>query len=136
MGDRTYLGLYCHRNDANALASQLDLVIDEGWDDPVTALLFREEANYGLLSERQQAAKGLQFHGSHEQGCEYGAALFVAFDGEHVDVSNADGEPCVHVSRSGPSEDELAEVRRYYTLLDALEEHWKSIPVALTPAAP
>lgn len=56
------------------------------------------EANCGLSDERHGWAQaGLEFSGHHGEGGTYPAALFVAVDGELLEVAALDGDPIVPV---------------------------------------
>ena len=85
MGDRCYLEITLRRSDLDRFGKHLDAAPGEAWWDHldeeanqpgiVTASVY--EANYSWYDERCAAAKkGIDFHGWHAEGGEYGVCVF------------------------------------------------------------
>jgi hypothetical protein len=91
MGDRCFLEMTIRREDLPKFARHVDAKPDEEWWDdlhdhpsnPRLVSVSVNEANYGWLDERQEAAEaGIPFFGSHDEGGCYGGYAFAAMDGE------------------------------------------------------
>ncbi len=90
MGDRCFLEMTIHKEDLPKFAASVwSDAKGEWWDDlyetdfPGLVNVSVNEANYGWLEERQQAAKaGIAFMGTHGEGGCYGSFAFAAVDGE------------------------------------------------------
>ncbi len=95
------------------------------------------EANYGLSDERHGWAQaGLEFSGHHGEGGTYPAALFVAVDGELLEVAALDGDPIVPVDVQGnPETEALHHVRCYLHASASLQRRWYDTSVEEDPAA-
>ena len=119
MGDRCYLTIRFHRdsgyipafrevmeyfsNDTDYLTnleSWLSGCMDDAEGIPGQCIM--EEANYGLLKEREEWAKqGLRFYGEHGAGGCYGAADFFSDGKECVDIPRSEGNIIVACPESG-----------------------------------
>ena len=110
MGDRCYLEITLRRSDLDRFGKHLDAAPGEEWWDHldeeanqpgvVTASVY--EANYSWYDERCAAAKkGIDFHGWHAEGGEYGPYEFVAFRGKHLEAErNHAGELVIAVDEN------------------------------------
>src|SRR5690349_18450669 len=83
------LDLFCHPQDAAELAAILGLEI-ERFERLVAHLSFHGP-DCGLFERRVAAATSYDFHGRHTagyavDGAQYAPAVFVSYNGEHVDV--------------------------------------------------
>lgn len=105
MGDRCCLSMRFRKKDTTKVwrffhedPATFEKGLTDNGDGTVT--LEEVEANYGCYQEREAiAAAGVVFDGSHGAGCEYGPALFCAFDGEchNVDSLQQSCDPAVRV---------------------------------------
>ena len=94
MGDRVYLNIRFHKQDAEIVAECLGLesgidVLEHASEDSDdgTVWLVVEQANGGLHEERAElAAKCVAFEGYHCTGCEYGSCVFCAIDGKMIEA--------------------------------------------------
>lgn len=94
MGDRVYLNIRFHKQDAEIVADclgfesgigVLEHVSEES--DGGSVWLVVEQANYGLHEERAElAAKDVAFEGYHCTGGEYGPCVFCAIDGKMIEA--------------------------------------------------
>ena len=123
MGDRCYLEITLRRSDLDRFGKHLDAAPGEEWWDHldeeatqpgiVTASVY--EANYAWYDERCAAAKdGIDFHGWHAEGGEYGPYEFAAFRGKHLEAErNHDGELVIAVDENLKPLAGMAHLRRY-----------------------
>lgn len=123
MGDRCYLEITLRRSDLDRFGKHLDAAPGEEWWDHldeeanqpgvVTASVY--EANYSWYDERCAAAKkGIDFHGWHAEGGEYGPFEFVSFRGKHLEAErNHDGELVIAVDENLKPLAGMAHLRRY-----------------------
>ena len=123
MGDRCYLEITLRRSDLDRFGKHLDAAPGEAWWDHldeeanqpgvVTASVY--EANYSWYDERCAAAKkGIDFHGWHAEGGEYGPFEFVSFRGKHLEAErNHDGELVIAVDENLKPLAGMAHLRRY-----------------------
>ena len=123
MGDRCYLEITLRRSDLDRFGKHLDAAPGEEWWDHldeeanqpgiVTASVY--EANYAWYDQRCAAAKdGIDFHGWHAEGGEYGPYEFVAFKGKHLEAErNHDGELVIAVDENLKPLAGMAHLRRY-----------------------
>ena len=95
MGDRCFVTLHVHKNRLAALDKHLGngeqflRQFEPNEDGEIELEL--EECNYGLLSDREKAAKeGIPFHGSHCAGGCYGPARFASHGGKHMEVQTSE----------------------------------------------
>jgi len=126
MSDRCDLHITYCKEDEKQFAEVLgpdwwNMEEDEG---PAYRTVYLEQANYGLLREREDlAAKGLCFLGEHGPGGEYCAARFVAMGGEHVDVASSEDQLIVVLDDDGRVAPEpLKAARRYLKLVAKAKE--------------
>ena len=127
MGDRCYLEITLHRADLDRFGQHLNTAPGEVWwdhldeeeDQPgiVTASVY--EANYAWYDERCAAAKeGIDFHGWHAEGGEYGPYEFVAFKGKHLEAErNHDGDLVIAVDENLKPLTGMAHLRKYVRTL-------------------
>ena len=127
MGDRCYLEITLRRSDLDRFGKHLDAAPGEEWwdhlddesDQPgiVTASVY--EANYSWYDERCAAAKdGIDFHGWHAEGGEYGPFEFVSFRGKHLEAErNHDGELVIAVDENLKPLTGMARLRKYVRTL-------------------
>ena len=123
MDDRCYLEITLRRSDLDRFGKHLDAAPGEEWWDHldeeanqpgvVTASVY--EANYSWYDERCAAAKkGIDFHGWHAEGGEYGPFEFVSFRGKHLEAErNHDGELVIAVDENLKPLAGMAHLRRY-----------------------
>ena len=127
MGDRCYLEITLRRADLDRFGQHLDAAPGEEWWDHldeeanqpgiVTASVY--EANYAWYDERCAAAKdGIDFHGWHAEGGEYGPYAFVSFRAEHLEAErNHDGELVIAVDENLKPITGMAHLRKYVRTL-------------------
>ena len=127
MGDRCYLEITLRRADLDRFGKHLDVAPGEAWWDHldeeenqpgiVTASVY--EANYAWYDERCAAAKdGIDFHGWHAEGGEYGPFEFVSFRGKHLEAErNHDGDLVIAVDENLKPITGMAHLRRYVRTL-------------------
>lgn len=127
MGDRCYLEITLRRADLDRFGKHLDAAPGEEWWDHldeeanqpgiVTASVY--EANYSWYDERCAAAKeGIDFHGWHAEGGEYGPFEFVSFRGKHLEAErNHEGELVIAVDENLKPITGMAHLRRYVRTL-------------------
>ena len=127
MGDRCYLEITLRRSDFDRFGKHLDAAPGEEWwdhldedqDQPgiVTASVY--EANYSWYDERCAAAKkGIDFHGWHAEGGEFGPFEFVSFRGKHLEAErNHDGELVIAVDENLRPLAGMAHLRKYVRIL-------------------
>ena len=133
MGDRCYLSITIRKQDEEKFTEVLkkhgevqdsgDDLFDEVADEDQTIRYTMFEANYGLTDEREQWAKEMTFYGDHGAGGGYGPILFVAYNGELIEVdSDWSGNPMVPVNpeTGQPSAGVLAHVQRYLAAVKAI----------------
>ena len=123
MGDRTHLEFEFMEIDK----SVVDEVLGSGTEEPGPApgwlTRIEEEANYGLLLQREiLAARGVALLGHHGSGGGYNAAVFVSVGGEHVECASLEHggppAPVVDVDEDGQlHEGMLRNARRYWKLV-------------------
>ena len=123
MGDRCYLEITLRRSDLDRFGKHLDAAPGEEWwdhlddesDQPgiVTASVY--EANYSWYDQRCAAAKeGIDFHGWHAEGGEYGPYEFVSFRGKHLEAErNHDGDLVIAVDENLKPLTGMARLRKY-----------------------
>ena len=146
MGDRCYLEITLRRADIDRFGKHLDAAQGEEWWDHldaeanqpgiVTASVY--EANYAWYDERCAAAKdGIEFHGWHSEGGEYGPYEFVSFRGKHLEVErNHDGELVIAVDENMKPITGMAHLRKYVRILKKMKAAFAKIePVAELEAA-
>lgn len=132
MGDRCSLTIHMRKDDlprfAKAAGEDLEFLKNcVTIDDRSGVVLNVEEANYGWIEERENAAKaGISFVGGHDAGCTYSSCRFAAHGGKMIDITDVDGDPAVAVHRSctnrqcvEPDPEDMRQVRDYYLLEDA-----------------
>ena len=127
MGDRCYLEITLRRSDLDRFGKHLDAAPGEEWWDHldeeanmqgiVTASVY--EANYAWLDERLAAAKeGIDFHGWHAEGGEYGQYEFVSFKGKHLEAErNHDGDLMLSIGEDLKPLHGMASIRKYVATL-------------------
>ena len=141
MGDRCYLEITLRRADLDRFGQHLNAVPGEEWwdhldeeqDRPgiVTASVY--EANYAWYDERCAAAKeGIDFHGWHAEGGEYGPYEFVSFRGKHLEAErNHDGDMVIAVDENLKPLAGIAHLRRYARTLKKVKAAFaRAEPVA------
>ena len=127
MGDRCYLEITLRRSDLDRFGKHLDSAPGEEWWDhldeeasqPVIVTASVYEANYAWYDERAAAAReGIDFHGWHAEGGEYGPYEFVAFKGKHLEAErNHDGELVIAVYENLRPLAGMAHLRKYVRIL-------------------
>ena len=127
MGDRCYLEITLRRSDLDRFGKHLDAAPGEEWWDhldeeasqPVIVTASVYEANYAWLDERLAAAQdGIDFHGWHAEGGEYGPYEFAAFRGKHLEAErNHDGELVIAVDENLRPLAGMAHLRKYVRIL-------------------
>ena len=127
MGGRCYLEITLRRADLDRFGKHLDAAPGEEWWDHldeeanqpgiVTASVY--EANYAWYDERCAAAKdGIDFHGWHAEGGEYGPYEFVSFRGKHLEAErNHDGGLVIAVDENLKPLTSMAHLRKYLRTL-------------------
>ena len=146
MGDRCYLEITLRRSDLDRFAKHLDAAPGEEWWDHldeeanqpgiVTASVY--EANYAWYDERAAAAReGIDFHGWHAEGGEYGPYEFVAFKGKHLEAErNHDGELVIAVDENLRPLAGMAHLRKYVRILKKVKAAFARVePAAELEAA-
>ena len=140
MGDRCYLEITLRRADLDRFGQHLDAAPGEEWWDHldeeanqpgiVTASVY--DANYAWYDERMNAAKdGIDFHGWHAEGGEYGPYEFVAFKGKHLEAErNHDGELVIAVDVNLKPLTGMAHLRRYTSTLKKVKAAFAEAQVA------
>ena len=123
MGDRCYLEITLRREDLYRFGAHLDANPGEEWWDhldeekdlPGTVTASVYEANYAWYDERCAAAEGgIDFHGWHAEGGEYGPYEFASFKGKHQEAErNHDGDMVVAVDRNLKPIVGIARLREY-----------------------
>ena len=117
MGDRCYLEITYRKEDENHFVElwgepwyQMVMAEGETWQT-----VSMEEANYGLLTDRQQLAhQGMCFLGWHAAGGDYGEAVFASFGGKHADVPGHEFEPHVPLKENGQIHERMLREARLY----------------------
>ena len=127
MGDRCYLEITLRRSDLDRFGKRLDAAPGEEWwerldeeaSQPGIVTASVHEANYAWLDERLAAAQdGIDFHGWHAEGGEYGPYEFVAFKGKHLEAErNHDGELVIAVDEDLKPIAGMAHLRKYVRIL-------------------
>ena len=127
MGDRCYLEINLRRSDLDRFGKHLDAAPGEAWWDHldedqnqpgiVTASVY--EANNAWYDERCAAAKdGIDFHGWHAEGGEYGPCGFASFRKKHLEVAhNHDGELVIAVDENLKPLTGMAHLHKYVRVL-------------------
>ncbi|NLE61975.1 MAG: hypothetical protein GX616_26770 [Planctomycetes bacterium] len=146
MGDRCYLEITLRRADLDRFGQHLDAAPGEEWWDHldeednqpniVTASVY--EANYAWLDQRLAAAKeGIDFHGWHAEGGEYGPYEFVSFKGKHLEAErNHDGELVIALDKNLKPTQGMANLREYVRTLKKVRAAFaKELPVVRLEAA-
>lgn len=146
MGDRCYLEITLRRSDLDRFGKHLDAAPGEAWWDHldeeanqpgiVTASVY--EANYAWYDERCTAAKeGIDFHGWHAEGGEYGPYEFVSFRGKHLEAErNHDGELVIAVDEDLKPITGMVHLRKYARTLKKVKAEFAMIePAAELEAA-
>ena len=146
MGDRCYLEITLRRSDLDRFGKHLDAAPGEEWWDHldeeatqpgiVTASVY--EANYAWYDERCAAAKdGIDFHGWHAEGGEYGPYEFAAFRGKHLEAErNHDGELVIAVDENLRPLAGMAHLRKYVRILKKVKAAFARVePAAELEAA-
>ena len=139
MGDRCYLEITLRREDLSRFAPHIDAAPEEKWWDSldeeadrpeiVTASVY--EANYAWYDERCTAAKeGIDFHGWHAEGGEYGPYEFVSFRGKHLEAErNHDGELVIAVDENLKPLNSVAHLRKYVRTLKKVKAAFAKVQV-------
>ena len=139
MGDRCYLEINLRRSDLDRFGKHLDAAPGEEWwdhldedqDQPgvVTASVY--EANYAWYDERAAAAKdGIDFHGWHAEGGEYGPYEFVSFRKKHLEAErNHDGDLVIAVDENLKPITGMAHLRRYVRTLKKVKAAFAKVQV-------
>ena len=127
MGDRCYFEITLRRSDLDRFGKHLDAAPGEEWWDhldgeasqPGIVTASVHEANYAWLDERLAAAQdGIDFHGWHAEGGEYGPYEFAAFRGKHLEAErNHDGELVIAVDENLRPLAGMAHLRKYVRIL-------------------
>ena len=146
MGDRCYLEITLRRSDLDRFGKHLDAAPGEEWWDHldeeanqpgiVTASVY--EANYAWYDQRCAAAKeGIDFHGWHAEGAEYGPFEFVSFRGKHLEAErNHDGELVIAVDENLKPITGMTHLRKYVRTLKKVKAAFAKIePAAELEAA-
>ena len=140
MGDRCYLEITLRRSDLDRFGKHLDAAPGEEWWDHldeeanqpgvVTASVY--EANYSWYDERCAAAKkGIDFHGWHAEGGEYGPFEFVSFRGKHLEAErNHDGELVIAVDENLKPITGMAHLRKYVRILKKVKAAFAKVEPA------
>ena len=140
MGDRCYLEITLRRSDLDRFGKHLDAAPGEEWWDHldeeanqpgiVTASVY--EANYAWYDERCAAAKdGIDFHGWHAEGGEYGPYEFVSFMGKHLEAErNHDGELVIAVDENLKPITGMAHLRKYVRTLKKVKAAFAKVEPA------
>lgn len=127
MGDRCYLEITLRRSDLDRFGQHLNASPGEEWWDHldeeenqpgiVTASVY--EANYTWYDERCAAAKeGIEFHGWHAEGGEYGPYEFVSLKGKHLEAErNHDGYLVIAVDENLKPMAGMVHLRKYVRTL-------------------
>ena len=140
MGDRCYLEITLRRSDLDRFGKHLDAAPGEEWWDhldeeasqPVIVTASVYEANYAWYDERCAAAKdGIDFHGWHAEGGEYGPYEFVAFKGKHLEAErNHDGELVIAVDENLKPITGMAHLRKYVRTLKKVKAAFAKVEPA------
>ena len=140
MGDRCYLEITLRRADLDLFGKHLNAAPGEEWWDQlseeenqpgiVTASVY--EANYAWYDERAAAAKeGINFHGWHADGGEYGPFEFVSFRGKHLEAErNHDGDLVIAVDENLKPLTGMAHLRKYVRTLKKVKAAFAKAQVA------
>ena len=148
MGDRCYLEITLRRADLDRFGKHLDAAPGESWwdhlddeqDQPGIVTVSVYEANYAWHDERCAAAKeGIDFHGWHAEGGEYGPCGFVSYRKKHVEVAHDhDGDLVIAVDENLKPLTSMAHLRRYVRTLKKVKAMFaqeKATHMHLKPAA-
>ena len=146
MGDRCYLEITLRRVDLDRFGKHLDAAPGEAWWDhldeevnqPGIVTASVHEANYAWLDERLAAAQdGIDFHGWHAEGGEYGPYEFAAFRGKHLEAErNHDGELVIAVDENLRPLAGMAHLRKYVRILKKVKAAFARVePAAELEAA-
>ena len=139
MGDRCYLEITMRCEDLSRFAVHVNAAPEEEWWDHideeanqpgiVTASVY--EANYAWYDERCAAAKeGIDFHGWHAEGGEYGPYEFVSYRKNHLEVAHDhDGDMVIAVDENLKPLTSMAHLRKYVRTL-------KKVKTAFAKAEP
>ena len=141
MGDRCYFEITLRRSDLDRFGKHLDAAPGEEWWDridgeesqPGIVTASVHEANYAWLDERLAAAQdGIDFHGWHAEGGEYGPYEFVSFKGKHLEAGrNHDGELVIAVDENLKPIAGMAHLRKYVRILKKVKAAFARVePVA------
>lgn len=141
MGDRVYLNIRFHKQDAEIVADclgfesgigVLEHVSEES--DGGSVWLVVEQANYGLHEERAElAAKGVAFEGYHCTGGDYGPCVFCAIDGKMIeaDAVESSGVTLVVLMDEDTGDfyaDSLAAAQEYVRTLRKVRAYFRNPP--------
>ena len=109
---------------------------DEAWENSVdcssgskcptmTANIY--EANYGGVRITDALIKAnIPFGAAYGSGGSYGPGAIVFYEGEQEEMStDIEGSPVVVVDKDGVSENELQQAKRFYKILDQVQEYFK-----------
>ena len=146
MGDRCYFEITLRRSDLDRFGKHLDAAPGEEWWDhldgeasqPGIVTASVHEANYAWLDERLAAAQdGIDFHGWHAEGGEYGPYEFAAFRGKHLEAErNHDGELVIAVDENLRPLAGMAHLRKYVRILKKVKAAFARVePAAELEAA-
>ena len=140
MGDRCYLEITLRRSDLDRFGKHLDSAPGEEWWDhldeeasqPVIVTASVYEANYAWYDERAAAAReGIDFHGWHAEGGEYGPYEFVSFRGKHLEAErNHDGELVIAVDENLKPITGMAHLRKYVRTLKKVKAAFAKVEPA------
>lgn len=130
MGDRCYLEMTYRKDDHAAVQKLFGYDQEQDWYDDVVVQndtwlhVTLGEANYGLMSAREQIAlDGVAFFGWHSSGGDYEACVFASADGELADVIGVAECPHVGLNEDGSTRHkELKNGMRYYEILRKAKE--------------
>jgi len=146
MGDRCYLEITLRRSDIDRFGQHLNVSPGEEWWDhldeeetqPGIVMASVYEANHAWYDERCAAAKeGIDFHGWHAEGGEYGPFEFVSFHGKHLEAErNHDGYLVIAVDENLKPMAGMAHLRKYVRdLMKVKAAFAKELPVVRLEAA-
>ena len=119
MGDRVYMRITCHREDALHFEN-LGFVEDEA-ESEIAISMVDDEANYGHSQPlRELAGGGVPFFGWHDAGGEYDARVLASEGAEYTEAlcTAQEPRPLAPVNTDGSIDaDGLREALRYHEVL-------------------
>lgn len=107
MSDCCCLWYCCNSNDLEEIRKfeggslePVQINRDETFPSKINCEIY--ESNYGGYNAREKAAEsGLIFCGGHDNGGDYGSYLFLAIDGELLEIPAYDNSPCLVLNSDG-----------------------------------